>query len=44
VLLLEGPRSAGGFVWWRIRIPSGVEGWVVESVDDNGTRLRTLIP
>jgi hypothetical protein len=44
VTILEGPRSADGFVWWKIRTGSGIEGWVVESVDDNGTRLQTLIP
>jgi len=44
VTVLEGPRSADGFTWWKIRTGSGIEGWVVESVDDGGTRLQTLIP
>jgi hypothetical protein len=44
VTLLEGPRAGDGYTWWRIRGPNGVEGWVVESVDDRGTRLQTLIP
>jgi hypothetical protein len=43
VTLLEGPRASEGYTWWRIRAGS-VEGWVVESVDDRGTRLQTLIP
>ena len=44
VTLLEGPRDSGGLTWWRIRTAAGIEGWVVESVNDNGTRLQTLIP
>jgi hypothetical protein len=44
VTLLEGPRDAGGFTWWKIRTATGIEGWVVESVNDNGARLQTLIP
>jgi uncharacterized protein YraI len=43
VTLLEGPRAGEGYTWWRIRAGSA-EGWVVESVDDRGTRLQTLIP
>lgn len=44
VTLLEGPRAAEGFTWWKVRTGSGIEGWAVESVDDNGTRLQTLVP
>jgi hypothetical protein len=44
VTLLEGPRTAEGFTWWKIRTAAGIEGWVVESVDENGTHLQTLIP
>lgn len=40
VTLLEGPRSAEGYVWWRVRTPAGQEGWVVESADG----VRTLLP
>ncbi|MBK8139446.1 MAG: PD40 domain-containing protein [Chloroflexi bacterium] len=40
VTLLEGPLSAGGFVWWRVRAPSGSEGWSVESADG----VMTLVP
>lgn len=40
VILLEGPRNAEGFVWWRVRTPSNQEGWVVESADG----IRTLLP
>ena len=43
VTLVEGPRAGEGFTWWRVRAGS-VEGWVVESVEDRGTRLQTLIP
>ncbi|NWG18008.1 MAG: SH3 domain-containing protein [Chloroflexi bacterium] len=44
VTLLEGPRFAEGLTWWKIRAASGIEGWAVESVNDNGTRLQTLLP
>ncbi len=44
VTLIEGPRAADGFAWWKIRTSVGIEGWVVESVEDNGVRLQTLIP
>lgn len=40
VTLIEGPRSGEGFVWWRVRTSSGMEGWVVEEADG----VRTLIP
>ncbi len=44
VTLVEGPLSADGYVWWKIRTASGIVGWAVESVEDNGVRLQTLIP
>ncbi|MCC6894851.1 MAG: SH3 domain-containing protein [Anaerolineae bacterium] len=40
VTLLEGPTDAGGFLWWRVRLPDGTEGWVVESADG----IETLVP
>ncbi len=44
VVLLEGPRYADGLAWWKVRTAAGIEGWCVESVDDRGTRLQTLLP
>jgi hypothetical protein len=44
VTIVDGPRAAEGFTWWKVRTGAGVQGWVVESVDDNGSRLQTLIP
>lgn len=38
--LLEGPVDAEGFQWWRVRLPDGLEGWVVENDGD----LQTLMP
>lgn len=38
--LLEGPVAAEGFSWWRVRLPDGLEGWVVE----NDGELQTLMP
>ncbi len=40
VLLLEGPVVSAGDNWWRVRAPSGNEGWVVEAA--NG--IQALIP
>lgn len=44
VTLIEGPRAAEGFTWWKIRTAAGVEGWAVESVTEDGARLQTLLP
>jgi Bacterial SH3 domain len=44
VTVLEGPRTGDGFTWWKVRTANGIVGWVVESVDDGGTRLQTLVP
>lgn len=44
VTLLDGPRFAEGYTWWKVRTSSGIEGWAVESVNDNGTQLQTLLP
>ena len=33
VTLIDGPQNADGFIWWRVRLPTGVEGWVVTEVD-----------
>ncbi len=44
VTLLEGPRSADGLTWWRVRTPGGVEGWVIEGINDSGTYIQTLVP
>lgn len=40
VSILEGPQDADGFRWWRIRTADGIEGWVVDEVDD----VQTLVP
>ncbi|MBZ0274698.1 MAG: SH3 domain-containing protein [Anaerolineae bacterium] len=44
VTIVDGPRTANGFTWWKIRAANGIEGWAVDSVDDNGVRLLTLLP
>ncbi len=43
VSLLEGPRFAGGYSWWRVQA-GAITGWVVESVPEGGGRLQTLLP
>jgi hypothetical protein len=40
VTILEGPMAADGLTWWRIRLPTGTEGWVVDFVDG----VQTLLP
>jgi hypothetical protein len=40
LLLLEGPVSAGSYLWWRVQAPDGQQGWVVESADG----VPTLMP
>jgi len=40
VTILEGPRNSDGLTWWRIRLPTGGEGWVVDSADG----VQTLLP
>jgi uncharacterized protein YraI len=40
VTILEGPHSADGLTWWRIHLPAGLEGWVVDFVDG----VQTLVP
>ncbi|MEP6984820.1 MAG: SH3 domain-containing protein [Chloroflexota bacterium] len=44
VTLMEGPRKADGLEWWRVRTDSGIAGWVVDTVDDGGKPLQTLLP
>jgi hypothetical protein len=43
VTIIEGPREADGLRWWHIQA-GDVEGWVVESVNDDGAIIQTLIP
>lgn len=40
--LLEGPQQADGMPWWKIRLPEGTEGWVVERVGNERTLSRNL--
>jgi hypothetical protein len=44
VTLIEGPKKADGFEWWRIRTDSGIAGWVVDTANDKGKPLQTLLP
>lgn len=43
VTLIEGPRKADGYVWWRIRTSDGLEGWSVERVDDEQTLQPAIV-
>ncbi len=42
VTLLEGPRKADGYAWWRVRTQDGVEGWAVERVETEQTLQPAL--
>ena len=44
VSITDGPITADGFTWWQIRTESGIAGWVVESITEDGQRLQTLLP
>lgn len=39
VQILDGPRSADGYTWWRVQTSSGAQGWAVDYVDG----IRTLV-
>jgi hypothetical protein len=43
VTIIEGPRLVDGLTWWRIQV-GNLQGWVVESVEDDGAIIQTLIP
>jgi WD40 repeat protein len=40
VTVLDGPRVVDNLWWWKIRTEDGLEGWVVDRVDD----VLTLVP
>jgi WD40 repeat protein len=40
VTVLDGPRVVDNLWWWKIRTADGLEGWVVDRVDD----VQTLVP
>lgn len=42
VRLLEGPRKAEGYAWWRIQTSDGLEGWAVERVETEQTLQPAL--
>jgi WD40 repeat protein len=31
--VIEGPELADGFIWWKIKLVDGTEGWIVEMPD-----------
>jgi len=37
LLVLDGPASASGLTWWRVRSPRDGEGWVAAAVDGQAT-------
>jgi hypothetical protein len=39
VTLLDGPVDSNNYTWWRVRTPSGQEGWVVDFADNEETLL-----
>jgi tetratricopeptide (TPR) repeat protein/uncharacterized protein YgiM (DUF1202 family) len=43
VTLLEGPKKADGYAWWRVRAADGTEGWAVERVETEQTLQLALV-
>lgn len=43
VNMLEGPRKAEGYAWWRVRDDDGNEGWAVERVEEEQTLQLALL-
>jgi uncharacterized protein YgiM (DUF1202 family) len=44
VTVLEGPVSANGFNWWRVRTGNGESGWVVDFADGVPTLVVGDVP
>ncbi len=40
VIVREGPQESDDYTWWRVEMPTGTLGWVVESADG----IQTLVP
>lgn len=40
VIVREGPQVSDDYTWWRVEMPTGTLGWVVESADG----IQTLVP
>jgi len=34
ITIIGGPQVDGDYVWWQIRTPEGIEGWIVEADGD----------
>ena len=41
VAVLAGPIYSDGYIWWQIRAPTGISGWVI-AFDGQSERLRSL--
>jgi hypothetical protein len=42
VHILDGPQSADGHIWWRVRTSDGREGWVASGGLINATCLKIM--
>ena len=40
VVILDGPVAQDGFTWWKVRLNTGLVGWVVEDAEG----VQTLVP
>jgi len=40
--IVEGPKCADGYTWWRVRAPNGISGWTAEG-DDSGYFLNPYL-
>jgi len=41
VAVLAGPIYSDGYIWWQIRAPTGISGWVI-AFDGQSEMLRSL--
>jgi tetratricopeptide (TPR) repeat protein/SH3-like domain-containing protein len=43
VTLLEGPKKADGYAWWRVQTADGTIGWAVERVEAEQTLQQSIL-
>jgi hypothetical protein len=44
VLVIDGPRCADGYTWWKVRSVAGLEGWTIEGDEDGYWLVEPISP